>query len=301
MSLPWIIVSGHETPDTLNAMEQGVIDQCRDGGLDCLLIPHLYHIAESSNLWGNLGGRLENAVLLCWLHPRPAQWLLRRHQIAIEGLTILNLGNFPDADSVVSAAISIVQDGQQAPMGANRRASGKGPSPGKIEQFKESTKPRWYPILDGSRCVNCQHCLQFCLFGVYALDAQGRVEVRNPDHCKTGCPACSRICPQSAIMFPLYEKDAAIGGAPGQFVALDAAARKMFYTRTRQPCPMCGRNADSKPATATTANGSLCPECGRLQPVKTSATGAAQTAAPAPFDDLDDLIDRLDQQMQRRR
>ena len=68
-------------------------------------------------------------------------------------------------------------------------------------------------MLDGSRCVNCQHCLQFCLFGVYTLDAQGNVAVSRPDQCKPGCPACSRVCPQGAIMFPLYERDAAIAGA----------------------------------------------------------------------------------------
>jgi hypothetical protein len=153
--------------------------------------------------------------------------------------------------------------------------------------------------MDSSRCINCQHCLQFCLFGVYELNAAGQVEVRNPDQCKTGCPACARICPQSAIMFPLHEKDAAIAGAPGQFVALDAAARKMFYTRTKQPCPMCGAKAEGK-STAATAAGLLCPECGRRQPVQTPATGSAVAAEPPLFDDLDALVDRLDQRMQRR-
>jgi Pyruvate/2-oxoacid:ferredoxin oxidoreductase delta subunit len=299
MSRPSIIVSAQATSDVLNALEQAVIARCRDRGWDCLLIPHLYHISESNHLRDNLAGRLENAVLLCWLHPRPTQWLLRRHQIAAEGLTTLNLGNFSDADSVVSAIISSVHDRQQAAAGTDREAYGEDPAPGTIERFQASTHPRWYPVVDGSRCVNCQHCLQFCLFGVYALDAQGRVAVCNPDHCKPGCPACARICPQSAIMFPLHENNAAIAGAPGQFVAWDAAARRIYYSRTRQPCPTCGRNPGSPPATAAT-HGSLCPECGRPQPVKASASGAAQTAASPPFDDLDDLIDRLERQVQGR-
>jgi NAD-dependent dihydropyrimidine dehydrogenase PreA subunit len=292
MSRPWIIVSGHETPDAPNALEQEVIARCRDHGWDCLSIPHLYHISESSNLWANLAERLENAVLLCWLHPRPTEWLLRSHQIAGEGLTILNLGAFPDADSIVSAIMNIIQDGRQA--GANE------PSPGTIEQIRESTAPRWYPVIDASRCVNCRHCLQFCLFGVYELDGQQTVVVRNPNQCKPGCPACSRICPQGAIMFPLHRKDPAIAGAPGRFVTLDAAARKMFYSRTRQPCPVCGQTAGLRLAATATVHGSLCPECGRPQPVNASAAGAAPTALPPPFDDLDDLIDRLDQQAQRR-
>jgi len=212
-------------------------------------------------------------------------------------LTILNLGSFPDEDSIIGAITSIVQDGQHA-AGADRDAGGKARWPGMLEEFEESTHPRWYPVVDGSRCVNCQHCLQFCLFGVYALDAQGRVVVRHPDHCKAGCPACSRICPHSAIMFPLHEKDAGIAGAPGQFVAWDAAARRMFYSRTRQPCPRCGQTAGSQPDAAA-AQGSLCPECGRPHPV-TPAAAAAQTAVPPPFDDLDDLVDRLEQQVLRR-
>ena len=149
---------------------------------------------------------------------------------------ILHLGSFSDAASAVHAVMAAIPDGSKPSAKAEQRA-------GKLEQLGEPAGARWYPVLDGSRCVNCQHCLQFCLFGVYELDGEGRVAVCHPDQCKPGCPACSRICPQSAIMFPLYEKDAAIAGAPGEFVTLDAAARKMFYTRTGQPCPECGQVA----------------------------------------------------------
>jgi Pyruvate/2-oxoacid:ferredoxin oxidoreductase delta subunit len=256
-------------------------------------------MGESSDIWSTLAKRLENAVLLCWLHPRPAQWLLRRHQIAADGLTILNLSNFADADSVVSAIIDMAQDGRQPRPEAGRPAGASEPAPGTIEPLRESTHPRWYPIIDASRCVHCGHCFQFCLFGVYELDGQDIVAVRNPDQCKPGCPACSRICPQSAIMFPLHRNDPAIAGAPGQFVVLDAAARKMFYSRTRQPCPLCGQTAGSRPSAALSAGG-LCAECGRPRPLKSPAAGAAPTVVPVPFDDLDDLIDRLDQQTQRR-
>ena len=47
-------------------------------------------------------------------------------------------------------------------------------------------------------------------------------------------------------MFALYDKDDAIAGAPGQFVTIDAAARKMFYTRTQTTCPACGRRPSKK-------------------------------------------------------
>jgi NAD-dependent dihydropyrimidine dehydrogenase PreA subunit len=69
----------------------------------------------------------------------------------------------------------------------------------------------WFPVIDYGRCVNCQQCLNFCLFGVYGLSDDGRVEVHKPSGCKTNCPACARMCPQQAIIFPKYA-DAPING-----------------------------------------------------------------------------------------
>ncbi|RJP34528.1 MAG: ferredoxin family protein [Candidatus Omnitrophota bacterium] len=70
----------------------------------------------------------------------------------------------------------------------------------------------WFPTIDYDRCVNCHQCLSFCLFDVYGLDAQGRIKVQNPIQCKTDCPACSRICPESAIIFPKYKNEPINGG-----------------------------------------------------------------------------------------
>ena len=62
----------------------------------------------------------------------------------------------------------------------------------------------WFPVIDYSRCTNCMQCLSFCLFDVYGVSKEGRIQVRNQDNCKTECPACSRVCPEVAIMFPKY-------------------------------------------------------------------------------------------------
>ena len=56
-------------------------------------------------------------------------------------------------------------------------------------------------------------CLNFCLFGVYSLGEEDAILVEQPDACRNGCPACSRICPEGAIMFPQH-KDPAIAGDP---------------------------------------------------------------------------------------
>lgn len=62
----------------------------------------------------------------------------------------------------------------------------------------------WFPVIDWDRCTNCMQCLSFCLFGVYSASAAGQIQVEHPENCKTNCPACSRVCPEVAIMFPKY-------------------------------------------------------------------------------------------------
>jgi NAD-dependent dihydropyrimidine dehydrogenase PreA subunit len=70
----------------------------------------------------------------------------------------------------------------------------------------------WYPVIDYSRCTSCGQCADFCLFGVYDKPG-GKVNVINPEGCKNNCPACARICPQTAIIFPKYKAGGAIGGS----------------------------------------------------------------------------------------
>ena len=69
----------------------------------------------------------------------------------------------------------------------------------------EAWKP-WFPVIDYDRCTNCMQCLTFCLFDVYGVDTKQQITVQNQDNCKTDCPACSRVCPEVAILFPKYGK-----------------------------------------------------------------------------------------------
>jgi NAD-dependent dihydropyrimidine dehydrogenase PreA subunit len=69
----------------------------------------------------------------------------------------------------------------------------------------------WFPVIDYDRCASCKQCLNFCLFGVYELAQDGKVTVAKPASCKTNCPACAKMCPRSAIIFPKYT-DAPING-----------------------------------------------------------------------------------------
>ena len=63
----------------------------------------------------------------------------------------------------------------------------------------------WFPVIDYGRCTNCMQCLSFCLFDVYGSDKAGQINVQNESNCKTNCPACSRVCPEAAILFPKYK------------------------------------------------------------------------------------------------
>jgi Pyruvate/2-oxoacid:ferredoxin oxidoreductase delta subunit len=66
--------------------------------------------------------------------------------------------------------------------------------------------PAWYPVIDRTRCKECKQCLNFCLFGVYSQAQDNTVRVVRPQSCKNGCPACARVCPHAAIIFPKYDK-----------------------------------------------------------------------------------------------
>jgi Pyruvate/2-oxoacid:ferredoxin oxidoreductase delta subunit len=71
----------------------------------------------------------------------------------------------------------------------------------------------WFPVIDYERCTNCMQCLSFCLFGVYGVDDEHRITVQTSENCKTNCPACSRVCPEAAIIFPKYKSGPINGDA----------------------------------------------------------------------------------------
>lgn len=64
----------------------------------------------------------------------------------------------------------------------------------------------WFPVIDYNRCTNCMQCLSFCLFDVYSVSEDKKIKVQNQNNCKTDCPACSRVCPEVAILFPKYKQ-----------------------------------------------------------------------------------------------
>lgn len=198
------------------AMEQKLTRECRIRGHDVILLPHLNHLAEESNLWETLAQYPGDMMVFAWMHSRPAKWILKRHGLSPARMRIFNLHDYADADTCLAAMeMAHAENGDTSPEG-------------RLIELHEPISPRWYPVIDESRCVNCLQCLQFCLFGVYQQTEEKRVKVHEPDQCKPGCPACSRVCPHGAIMFPMYDKDPAIAGAESAKRDTQSPARPAF-------------------------------------------------------------------------
>src|SRR5262249_47643628 len=143
---------------------------------------------------------------------------------------------------------------------------------------------RWYPVIDYSRCTNCLECLDFCLFGVYGVDSFERIITENQDQCKKGCPACSRVCPQQAIMFPEYKSPAIAGADTGAVGALKIDLSRLF-----------GGDVGDALSTAVQERDRELVNDGR-QAVGMSVGIPKRQAGKeqGPKDDLDKLVDDLD-------
>lgn len=113
------------------------------------------------------------------------------------------LGRFQDgaAPAFIGAESSVADIGDQDPDSVAAQVRSKREALG---AFHHGAWKPWFPVIDYERCTNCMQCLSFCLFGVYGVDGDNRLQVQNNDSCKTNCPACSRVCPEAAIMFPKY-------------------------------------------------------------------------------------------------
>lgn len=150
-------------------------------------------------------------VLAC--HPRAVTGLFRRAGAELPSTRVVDLRAGQVAD---------LPDRLPAPAGGRPAMN-----PGDIARERTATglacaaavdpegwQP-WYPVIDEDRCTHCRQCVDFCIFGVYAIDADDRVRVVEPAACKTNCPACARICPAVAIIFPRH-REAPINGGTGK-------------------------------------------------------------------------------------
>jgi len=176
------------------------------GGLAYTQVADLCELAARRD--GRLAGwAAEPRLQIIACYPRAARWLFSAGGAPLrKDARIWNLRT-QGAEEIVA--------GVREACGGDGAAGGQGGKEGAAETIASAGGwTPWFPAIDYDRCVGCKTCYGFCLFGVYALEGEGRVTVANPAACKTNCPACARVCPQAAIIFPKYAA-APINGGEG--------------------------------------------------------------------------------------
>ncbi len=283
-----VVISRDVSGDSVRrSFEDALAEKCRvSGHFDVMVVPHIYQLSEDSSVWVTLAAVPNKPVVLSWLHPRPAAALLRKHGCVADSSHVFNMSAYLNADDCYEAIQAL-----RAP------TSHYDVDDGSFREITEEITDRWYPVMDSTRCTNCGNCLQFCIFNVFEYDADHRVVASNPGNCKPGCPACSRVCPQSAISFPLYSKDEAIAGAPGLFVTMSNTPRKPQTNIGGTVCSLCGQKPNLLLLTKIDPSAVLCKECGR--PTLPELKAASRPPQDA-LDDLDSLVDDLENLARKR-
>ena len=185
-----------------------VADLC---GLAAQRDPVLKELAASDSL----------QIAACY--PRAVQWLFAAAQAPLRAGSVQILNLRVETAEKAAAAVTQAADATSGATVQLLSLQGKttrvmeinAADPNRIGETVEAlrkeleTKPQgawmpWFPVIDYDRCTQCMQCLSFCLFGVFGVDAQRRIAVQQSQQCKTNCPACSRVCPEAAIIFPKY-------------------------------------------------------------------------------------------------
>ena len=247
------------------AFEDALVADLCAVGHRVVVVPHLYYLRPGQ---AALTGTLSHdgqAVVASWLNPRAALWTL--HSLGVQrtsdlSIRCVDMGAFCCAGRCAESMLNDVD----APR----------PGYGSIAELSETQHSRWYPVVDYSRCVSCGKCFEFCLFGAYAREGT-EICVARPDACKNGCPACARVCPAGAIMFPHYVGDPVIAGAEAHESAEDT---RELVLQGRLHGGIAASDDHSAPD-----NGASCP-C--------EQSGERRDAEAAPDDDLRALSEALD-------
>jgi ferredoxin len=118
---------------------------------------------------------------------------------------------------------------------------------------------------------------------VYGVGGAETILVEQPDNCRKGCPACSRVCPANAIIFPQHKTPAIAGSADGTAGGLKIDLSKLFGAPDALEVAVLERDVE-------------------LVAVGRDAVGATvgmpkrqAGGQQGPKDDLDNLIDSLDE------
>lgn len=201
-----------------------VADSLKSNGFEVCVVDDLCKLAsEGSN---ELQRIAETVVFAC--HPRAVASMFEWRGLNVKQLENLRTKSSREAlkawipehaseifsDEFVEAAVSAM------------------PSTGTEKPSTVTENEGWFPVIDKQRCVDCGRCHDFCLFGVYSK-VDGKVVVAQPEKCKNNCPACARMCPERAIIFPKYDKSPINGGMDEEETFSAETMEAMYNERLR--------------------------------------------------------------------
>ncbi len=198
-------------------------------GVELVVTPHLYDLAPNGPTVEHLQSISGDLIVLAGLYPRAAYWALAAN--AIEGrmgqtaflpveeteapadekqrtIWCIDLRPHADFKPVLEEIGRLIEQSTGPSVDSSQAGQG---SAERVKRLDENVHHRWYPVIDYDGCRTCLECLNFCLFGVFGMDKSQQIFVEQADACRDGCPACSRVCPAHAIMFPRHDSPAVAG------------------------------------------------------------------------------------------
>lgn len=314
-------------------LESAIVDGAgKYADIRTLSIPHLYDLPPNGETIEKLREIEGDIVVLSWVYPRAARWVLDRNGVSGQFGSVLLTDQDPDdaaeeerratdnpltgrvlgdreipdrriycldlrvsenAQDYVNEILRIANEtitlGDETQRGELRLRTAEDLSPVEhIEPLKieEGTTRRWYPVIDFSRCTNCMECIDFCLFGVYGVDGSETILVEQPDNCRKGCPACSRVCPENAIIFPQHKTPAIAGAETDDGTGLKIDLSLLFGAPDK--------NEDAIAAAARERDEHLLLAGRAAVGLEVGIPKRHFEKAKGPKDELDRLIDSLD-------
>jgi len=189
-----------------DSVKSEVLKAIKQAGIEFEAVSDLCQMSANRDPALKLWAKAESIKIVA-CYPRAVRWLFHAGGAPLpqSGVEFFNM-RVDSAEKIISS----LPDGRMHGRSSKDAHIEKPGDPSAVSSEPNCWIP-WFPVIDYDRCKNCKQCLNFCLFGVYKLSAEGKVEVCKPANCKTNCPACARLCPQSAIIFPKYS-DSPING-----------------------------------------------------------------------------------------
>ncbi len=236
------------------------------------------------------GRQLPNRKIYCIdlrSSKQAAEFVAEIKRIAAEEATqVVDLMNWVGGNAKPEQLERFAQPTNDTALGSQPPAAKPDSGPAELFRIEETGGRRWYPVIDYSRCTNCMECIDFCLFGVYGVDRVETILVEQPDNCRKGCPACSRVCPENAIIFPQH-KTPAIAGADVAAGSMKIDLSRLFGAPegTEDAFEVAARERDEQLVMAGRQAVGMDDLLARRQP---------STVADSDKDELDSLIDELD-------